>query len=327
MMDVSIDLLIQFMLVVSVFLLVFSIYLLSNRAMEVARERKKAAYIKEHQDAWYHYVRGSGPFPESLMPRNTYELYGVEQIFLSYIKNVSDPLIREKIKLFSNESMKDHYGKLLANRKWSIRMNALYRVVDFHIDSLIDHCISMEKKKLSPDEQFQLLKIYSLFKPDLFLKKFLEKPPLFSEYECKKLFKTADDSVLKQLIKNFHQLSSTCKYAFINTLGMKREIGTVPFLESLLKEEDAEIRIRSLKAIHEIGTLHQIEKYTPFISSEIWEERLMAAKVLGNLPLRDSVPYLETLLADEAWRVRQEAAKTLKMDPHTIMLEREQQVY
>ncbi|MBM7715053.1 hypothetical protein JOC94_002025, partial [Bacillus thermophilus] len=144
MMDVSIDLLIQFMLVVSVFLLVFSIYLLSNRAMEVARERKKAAYIKEHQDAWYHYVRGSGPFPESLMPRHTYELYGVEQIFLSYIKNVSDPLIREKIKLFSNESMKDHYGKLLASRKWSIRMNALYRESSPHLCvKVFDLCIML----------------------------------------------------------------------------------------------------------------------------------------------------------------------------------------
>lgn len=318
MIDISIHLIIWLMLIVLMFLLGFSIYLIWSRTGEVSHQRKTEEYVKENQDAWYHYLINDKPFSKALIPKDKYELYGVEQIFLSYIKNTSDSAILEKIRRFSNESMKTHYEKLLNSRKWSIRMNALYRILDFHIDSLIDQCIQLESKKLSSDEQFQLLKIYLIFKPDLFLSEFLENPPSFSEYECKKLFKNADNSVVEQLIKDFSSLSTASKYALISVLGMKRDVHFVPFLENLLKEEDSELRIRSLKAIHEIGMINQPEPYIPFISSEIWEERLMAAKVLGNLPLHDSVPYLEELLADDEWWVRHQAAKTINNQPQTI---------
>lgn len=82
-------------------------------------------------------------------------------------------------------------------------------------------------------------------------------------------------------------------------------------MESCLHNDDAEIRIRTLKAIFEIGIITDLDKYLPFITSQIWEERLMMAKLLGALPISITSSYLQELLEDENWWVRTQAAKSI----------------
>ncbi|RKJ24381.1 HEAT repeat domain-containing protein, partial [Butyricicoccus sp. 1XD8-22] len=55
-----------------------------------------------------------------------------------------------------------------------------------------------------------------------------------------------------------------------------------------------------------------LDRYIPFVSSDIWEERLMAAKLLQNVPLKGSLSYLEKLLEDESWLVRTQAAQAIE---------------
>ena len=42
---------------------------------------------------------------------------------------------------------------------------------------------------------------------------------------------------------------------FVDVLGIKRNLSFLPFLENNLSHDNAEIRIRSLKAINEIGMI------------------------------------------------------------------------
>jgi HEAT repeat protein len=83
------------------------------------------------------------------------------------------------------------------------------------------------------------------------------------------------------------------------------------FLENNLSHDDTEIRIRSLKAINEMGMITDLDRYKVFLDSPVWEERLMLAKLLGAFPLEQVYPYLEELLQDENWWVRSQSARTI----------------
>lgn len=314
--DQVIDFLIWAIFILSILLIGFWIYLMFERLKEVARQRKIDLYIKGKQQNWYRYFRGEEPFTDELIPKNKHEIQGIEELFLVYLQNLSNTEIKQKIKQFSNKYLKQYYQKLLESRKWSLKMNALYRIADFQLSSLAEQCYALEKRKLTHEERFQLLKIYSMFSPEEFLDKITTIP--FSEFEYKKLLTGLDSKTYEELQGRFDQMPAACQYSMIDTIGLKRDMDSIPFLEAKLEHEDAEIRIRSLKALHEIGIILHLNKYVPFVSSAIWQERLMAAKILQDVSLKDSLPYLKKLLEDESWQVRSQVARALGKTPKDI---------
>lgn len=311
MIDVSIGVLIWFIMFLSVLLIGFTVYLTVKRIEEVSLQRKIEMFINENEQKWYRYLTGEEPFTDDLIPKDEYEIQGIEEIFLVYVKNFSNAEIQEKIKDFSNQFLKRHYQKLLESRKWSKKMNALYRVSDFQLDCLIDQCDALEKRKLSHEEHFQLLKIYSIYCPDRFVNKITTSAVKLSEFEYTELLIGLEFETSESLLDHFDELPIACQYSIIDTMGSRRDMDSIPFLESQLKHEDAENRIRSLKALHEIGIALHLEKYIPFLTSSVWEERLMVAKLLQSLPLQTAVPYLEKLLEDESWWVRSQAVQII----------------
>ena len=310
-MSVTIEVLLKLIIVLFIILFSFSIYLVMKRLLEQFYMKKKAEYLKDKQNEWYLYFRGKKEFSSLLIPNKKYEIEVIEEIFLAYLTNLSSSYIQHKIKRFSNQYLKQHYQKLLRNRKWSTRMNAMYRIADFQIDSLLYDCEKMERNKLSKEESFHLLKIYSILHKEKFINRFLTLSETFSEYEYKKLFMSVSDDILESLMDRIEDLPLPCQYSIVETIGGVRNVERLPFLEAQLNGSDGEMRIRALKAIHEIGIIINLEKYIPFVYSKVWEERLMMAKLLGNSSLVETLPYLEKLLQDESWWVRSQAAKTI----------------
>jgi len=190
-------------------------------------------------------------------------------------------------------------------------MNAMYRIIDFYIDSLVNDCKALKARNLSAEEQFLLLKIYSSFDSKTFLKEFLSLTVAFSEFEYKKLLAGVSSEILEELLDCFDKLPLNVQCSIIDILGIKRNSEYLSFLESMLQHENTEIRIRSLKAIYAIGIISDLNQYMPFIDSSIWEERLMMAKLLGVLPLSEAGLHLEKLLTDQSWWVRSQAATTI----------------
>lgn len=286
-------------------------YLIFKRMREIQQQRKTQLYIKQTQTVWYDYLINDARFTPRLVPNHKFEIYGVEEIFQAYVNNLANPDLIEKISQFSNRYFKLYYQKQLKSLKWSIRMNALYRIAEFHIDRLLDECKKRVQRKETREEYFQILKILAIFDADTFLQEILHSVVPFSEYEYKKLLSSVHSHILENLTQHFAELRPTCQYSIIDILGVKRNGTYTPFLESQLQNADAEIRIRSLKSIYEIGFVRDLQKYVAFVGSPLWEERLMTAKVLGHSPLDLSLPYLERLLQDSSWWVRSQAAKTI----------------
>ncbi len=293
-------------------LVMISIYIVLNNAKEKAVAEKIHIYIENKQNLWYRYLNDEIPLPQELIPNNNIEIKAIEVIFLAYVENVSNPSIKEKIRKYSNKYLRQYYLGLLSSKRWSLRMNALYRIISFGKDSLADECKKLEKRaKLSPEERFQLLVIQSAFDEANFVKEFANLSIKLSEYEYKKLLIGFNSDILKKMTHHMKDFPEEYQYYFIDVLGISRSLDFLPFLENNLSHKNPEIRIRSLKAINEIGIVSDMEPYKVFLNSPIWEERLMLAKLLGVFSLEEAYPYLEQLLQDENWWVRSNAARSI----------------
>ncbi len=311
-MKIPIDVLIIGIVSLSLILAILSIYMVLKGTRDNIISRKKKKYIQNKQDTWYRYFNDDVPLPSELIPNNKSEIKAIEEIFLAYVENISNPTIKKKIRKFSNQYLRRYYLNLLLHRRWSLRMNALYRIVSLEIDSLVDECKKFAKRaKLSSEERFQLLIIHSMFDEESFINEFGDSSLALSEYEYKKLLVSFSVEILEKLMLQIDKFPEEYQYYFVDVLGIKRNLSFLPFLENNLSHDNAEIRIRSLKAINEIGMITDLDRYTVFLDSPIWEERLMLAKLLGAFPLEQVYPYLEELLQDENWWVRSQSARTI----------------
>lgn len=311
MIDIPIYILLRLIIVSLILIILILIYLSYKRKLQDNGKEKIRAYLLEKEDRWYDYLVGNIQLDDRLIPKDVDDIVAIERIFLSYIKNLSSSSIRKNIKSFSNEYLSDYYKKLLHSKKWSIRMNALYRINDFHIDSLLDICGDLPVDKLSMEENYELLAIYSKFDRHVFLSEISNLTIDFSEYEYKKLLLALEVEILKSLMEIEDRLPLNCQYAIVDVLAFKKDLDYVPYLESSLDDNNPEIRIRSLKAINEIGFINDFEKYKKFFDSHIWEERLMMAKLFDKFPFSYVELYLEKYLEDESWLVRQQTLDTI----------------
>ncbi|WP_236312639.1 HEAT repeat domain-containing protein [Pseudalkalibacillus salsuginis] len=312
MIGLSIEILSRIIIVNLLILMCLAIYVIILHKRKNIQIRRDEKYLKEIQHGWYHYLINKGERADKrLVPENEDEIRVIEKILSSYLANISNPDIHKKIRSFSNQYLSHYYGDQLKRRKWSARMNALYRISDFQIDILLDDCKKQELKKCSKEEWLQLLKIYSKFDINSCIEKIIIEPVLFSEHEYRKLVLNFEQDHLERLLQVFDEVPRPCQFSIIDTLGLKRETDYVPFLEGLLHHEEAEIRIRLLKAIYESGWIINPETYLHFVHSSLWEERLMVTKLLGRLPLDETFSCFKILLEDESWWVRNQAAKTV----------------
>ncbi|MGE7943431.1 HEAT repeat domain-containing protein [Lysinibacillus xylanilyticus] len=311
MIELSVSFLLMVIAVLSVILFLFTMYLLFQRQREIRFEKARDTYLQNYSQHWYNYLMNDEIFSMVLVPRGSAQVAAIEMIFSSYLKNIMSEKVNQKIKEFSNLYLKKFYEKELSSKRWSIRMNALYRIADLQIVELLEACQQYEKTKISEEEYFQLLKIYSLFEPELFIEKIKDPSINYSESEYRRLFVLLEDDVFNRLFEDFDSWTKNIQFAAIDTAAVRRDMQYIDTLKQLLVHEIAEIKIRALKGLYEIGVIDEIDPYVPFVTSDMWEARLMVAKIFMHAPLNYTYAYLEQLLQDENWWVRSQAAKTI----------------
>lgn len=314
MIELSIQLLLYIIAILLVFCGVAMIYLIYQRGYEERKKHEIEKYIQKTKIIWQEYFLEDDQFTVTLIPKNKNQILAVEHIFLSYLRNISNPIIQQKIYNFAQMYLKDYYQNELKSKNGSKKMNAMYRIADFHIKELISTCEVSIKHKHSI-EVFQLLKIYSILEKEKFIHEILLCNYSFSESEYKKLFSYLEVEMLQRLMGKMENLQQAAQYALIDTIAAKGSMDVIEGLEELLASEDTEIRIRTLRGLERIGVFRDLETYIPFVNSSIWEERLMVAKLFKYAPLTYTSGHLEKLLQDSNWWVRSQAASTIIEDP------------
>ncbi len=315
MIELSIQLLLYIIAILLVFCGVAMIYLIYQRGYEERKKHEIEKYIQKTKIIWQEYFLEDDQFTVTLIPKNKNQILAVEHIFLSYLRNISNPIIQQKIYNFVQMYLKDYYQNELKSKNGSKKMNAMYRIADFHIKELISTCEVSIKHKHSI-EVFQLLKIYSILEKEKFIHEILLCNYSFSESGYKKLFSYLDVEMLQRFMGKMENLQQAAQYALIDTIAAKGSMDVIEGLEELLlASEDTEIRIRTLRGLERIGVIRDLETYIPFVNSSIWEERLMVAKLFKYAPLTYTSGHLEKLLQDSNWWVRSQAASTIIEDP------------
>lgn len=292
-------------------------YLVIMRIIQTRREAKIAHYINQYSDAWYNYLV-NGVVGEYLLPSHRAEKHihiAVDRIFSNYVSYINNEDVLQRIQHYIHLNFQSYYRNMLASRDWGIRMNALYRIVDFRLEFLVDDVKQIARKKQyeSTEEYLLILRIFATHNRNLFLKHFYYPSLNFKEFEYKAILSHLDSSYITQFIEEFEKIPKNSQIALLDYLSYRTDMDTqyLQFFEQLLQHYEGEVRIRSLRAISRFGSISDIKVYESFLHSEQWEERMMLAKLLVYAKEQDARPLLYCLVRDSSWWVRRQAAITL----------------
>ncbi|WP_153730282.1 HEAT repeat domain-containing protein [Sporosarcina obsidiansis] len=294
-------------IVLVVALAVFTLYMVIERHRENKRTLLAATYLNNNRIGWYDYLRTDGVPEDHLIPRNDAEVKAVEELFRMLVHNVKEDGMEERISGFANRWMSGFYRKKLNGRNWGERMNALYRIYDFGIDSLTVDCRDMAKKSISEEEFFLLLLIDMKFYPETFVRDNLLELCALSANDAKELLFRMQEATFEETVCHFDELELTIQYALVDVIGMKLDATYVPFLETQFNTKDSELRIRVLRAYNSLGIVPVVTVYEAAVESDVWQERHQAAKMLKWLPQQSAVRYAAHFEKDDMFLVREEA--------------------
>ncbi|WP_175428241.1 HEAT repeat domain-containing protein [Bacillus solimangrovi] len=124
--------------------------------------------------------------------------------------------------------------------------------------------------------------------------------------------KTTDDKQVKCIVENFNNVSPKLQSLFIEVLGKRKVASQLPLITSLLNDENKELRLKALRSIGNIGITLVDESVFKLLSSDDWQERVLAIFVIRNCKLERAIPILvEESLQDMNWWVRVRSAQAL----------------
>ena len=297
-----------------IFLLtLFFIYISVQSLKQRRSEQRVKQYIKDNGAYWYNFIIEGKDVNKIVNFHTNDEKKAIDLIMARYVNSVSGQMIITRISQFIEQYLIEYYRDMLRSKHWSIRINGLHKIHDFHLLCLKEDVSRMlnTPKKYSKEEYILIYMILTKFK-DENLVVLLQNPKYYlGEFEYKKILSQLEQKELVEFVNNFDDLQFVMQLVVIDMIGLKRCMKGIDLLENLLKSSENEYRIRALKSIGLFGHVKNIENYSRFVDSELWEERLMMAKLLGNLPLSQSLPYLESLIKDTSWWVRRQAALSL----------------
>ncbi|WPP41107.1 HEAT repeat domain-containing protein [Paenibacillus hunanensis] len=298
---------------------------------------RKATYNKR-QLAVYEMVRdleqpdsaletylATGEASRRLSIREPYRMEALQEALQHRLSISNTPEERRLIYEFAERYFSGHYREALRNRRWSTRMNTLLWIEQFRIHSLQPELIRwMKAARCSDEEHFQILRILSKLNSDQIVPFLSQKDHNLSDSQLLQILLPLNEELIDQLLAQFDTLPRRVRYNLMDALRIHnvRSTEVLALLERQLSHYDGEIRIRALKTIANFGYMSreatrllvdvlEDEHDHPERMTSSWPERLMRAKVMGNVHEDVFVSYLLEMLGDSSYRVRQQAAESL----------------
>ncbi|WP_156410939.1 HEAT repeat domain-containing protein [Paenibacillus sp. Soil787] len=204
-------------------------------------------------------------------------------------------------------------------------MNTLYFIELFKIERMQDDLLKLlESKKCSSEERYQIYLLLADFGYVHLQELFKESKglPPFLLNEMISLVIHTDN--FESYVEIFYDLPYEWQLSMLDVLRDKnfRSLKLQELLESLLNVTDQEKRVRATKTIASLGYISSPDVITQIINEqsqkEEWGspqftgEKLMYARLMGNIKTERFLPYLKQFISDKSYAIRSEAAKAIR---------------
>jgi hypothetical protein len=238
----------------------------------------------------------------------------LERLLNGYVSVTKDSTTSPLVAKLSEDFLTERYSKQLSRKSWAIRMNTMYFIEDFHMQSLtpllkekllnisrLDQETQQLIRTLASLNETAVFSVLAQF-PETSVRSYIDVFKRLKKPECLKEI----DAALRDETDN-----KTLKHAAISYIGMSGLTTFLPQIENELKNQDGEIRIQALKSIFHLQYITDPSLLTPFFHSPSWQERMFASRIVGKLQLSRFKEVLSELLGDSQWWVRYSSAEAL----------------
>lgn len=250
---------------------------------------------------------------ELTKPENKAMIRALEEVLTRYYAFMKgNTSVIASIETIANDYFQDTYRKQLKSNSWTTRMNTLYRIEKFRMSSLVEDSLHIYRNKHVTEMEFiQVLRILANLQDERIYTILLHETRELSGFYYLDIFTRLEDELFHQFVETIDQFPTRVQQTVIEAMGERNEYDYLPYIEAFLISEDAELRIRALKALAKIGYVTRVERILPSFMAEKWEERMAAAKAARKLRDARLVELLRSLLSDRTWWVRSAAAESL----------------
>ncbi|WP_046174309.1 HEAT repeat domain-containing protein [Domibacillus indicus] len=284
----------------------------------VIRKKRRQRYEEEVESQYNHLVE---PFSSYMMePSDVRFFYAIRSIkhqevvlerllngYVAFTKEAhSSPLVKQLSERFLTEP----YRQRLNRRNWAKRINTLHYIEDFHMVSLSPVLLEQLaiSNKLDAETRQLIRTLASLDETKVLteLSRFSNAPLRLYADVFSRLKK---ETAVKEIQSALESTDLSLKHAALIFVGQSGSLAFLPAVEKELAVPHAETRIQALKAIFRLEYMSDPDLLAPFFKSEIWAERMFAARIAGILQLSRYKETLGILLGDSVWWVRYSAAE------------------
>lgn len=285
------------------------LYLTIRKAKEIKKRREIESY-KNKINTQIFSIIAEGKRYRGIGCETAIKQKAMEELLSRYVKVLEGEEEKKRLSDLATHCLQGYYRKRLKSKKWSHRMNALYHIEDFHMIKLLDEVVILSSKKnITHQENIHVLRILATFQFKG-LKEVLHYHDL-SEYEYRSIFMRLNHDLFDQFVLSFHKSTPSLQYAILDVISLKKALEYRFFTENIFKTYKGEVRLRALKALAEIGYVSNIEPYLQLLYSSSWQERMVAAKLIGSIKEEKGIPRLIELLHDQIWWVRSQAGQSI----------------
>lgn len=300
------------------------VYLVWQKTSDRLRANKKKQWLSERfSDIEKFLFTGQGA--SLIVPAKEYQYEAMEDVLSGFLANYKFEEDFDPVRDFVDRHFVPRYKRQLRYERWSVRMNALYFIDLFRIESMQEELLRhLSAKRTAPEERIEIYLLLAKFQyKDLF--------DLIGDSKGIPAFQLAvlvgrllsQDNV-DEFVDRFDRFDRAWQGAILDVVRDRnlRSDKLQERLEELLGSGSRELRIKSLKTIAALGYVSSTERVARMLEQRLdrgeWDkpdaagEKLMAARLMGSIRDERFLPCLRRLIGDAAYDVRSEAAKSIR---------------
>ncbi|MCD5325878.1 MULTISPECIES: HEAT repeat domain-containing protein [Pontibacillus] len=302
-----------FVILLALLLTGLLLFLLAQKGRTIRYEERKKEYKRKLKPVVQQVVISGEEGHSSLIQHDRIVYEALSELLEEITTTLKDSSVKMRVNSFAQWTMTDYYKRLLAHRRFSLRMNALYQIEDFKIQSFHEELWQRYKQKRYKNtaEHYQIVRTLSALHSDELVYDLLGEHHPYPKFLYKEIFRRLLQVDFERFLDQFDSLPVPLQQAVVEWIGEMKDYSRIPFLEVRLSEASFELRMSLLKVLESFGYVSNHDVILALKTSDHFQERMMVARIARVTEKERYKSVLVDLLSDSNWFVRQAAGEAL----------------